>query len=241
MLGKLFRYEFKALMRIMPIIYAAIPALALIMTVTTRVNAEKWQGFEQYLLSTVWSLALSALFIVHLVIILTRFRDNLLKDAGYLMFTLPVNAWHLIVSKALAALCAFLLSCVSCALAFALLRITNPESDFFVWTFSNPRHTVSFESLLFVVGVLVYAAQQLFLMYAAITVGQIAPRFRGLAGFGAYLVVMCALEIPITKGIAALIPDGLPTGLAVIITGAAFAALYLWCGTWLLRRTLNME
>ena len=45
-----------------------------------------------------------AVVVLAIVFIIQRFYNGLLKDEGYLMFTLPVKTWQLIKAKGLTAL-----------------------------------------------------------------------------------------------------------------------------------------
>ncbi len=47
-------------------------------------------------------LLIVGIFVITLIVILQRFYKNLVKEEGYLMFTLPVKPWELITSKLIA-------------------------------------------------------------------------------------------------------------------------------------------
>ncbi|MDR1257213.1 MAG: hypothetical protein LBJ86_05660, partial [Spirochaetaceae bacterium] len=188
MLAKLFRYECKALLRILPVLYLA----SLVLSAVAGIRVERLD-----FLATVWPIMGTALFVITLVLVVQRFRNNFLKDEGYLMFTLPASPWQLVASKALAALCAFLSACVVIVLSILILCVLN------LWFFSSfsmvPEFFTSILRMLesesggrilawAVIGLLVIV-QQLFLIYACMTVSQLAPRFRGLIGFAVYMAV----------------------------------------------------
>jgi hypothetical protein len=114
--------------------------------------------------------------------------------------------------------------------------------EYLFWHFQAQWNDIGYPSLIIrVVIMLTFIFQQVCLIYAAMTVSQRAPRFRGLAGFGAYLAVMIILEQPLTKAVLALPLSGIPHLLIIALVEAAFAALYLWCTSWLLKRTFNLE
>jgi hypothetical protein len=248
MLIKLIRYEFKALLRILPALYLALLALAAV----TGINSLAAKGRDFYwgagLLYTLWGMMFLAVFIVNLVIVILRFRDNFLRDEGYLMFTLPVPEWELIASKASAAFCTFLLTGITCALSLLIFVCIADyrqvlgflprmfRSIFDSWAYITPPVLI-----IKTVTALAFTFQQLCLVYAAMTASQIAPRFRSLAGFGAYFAVMAFVQHPLTRLAGVLSLSGTPRLLAFAFLEAAFAALYFWCATWLLKHRINLE
>jgi hypothetical protein len=73
------------------------------------------------------------------------------------------------------------------------------------------------------------------------TAAQLLPRFRGIAGFAAYLVAMfleTRLTEVLTQGVAGNIVSIMLIISAVML---AFGSLYFWLSGWLLKRTLNLE
>ncbi|MDR0377171.1 MAG: hypothetical protein LBH70_05195 [Spirochaetaceae bacterium] len=255
MLGKLLRYEFKALLRIMPALYLALQAPALAAGInslrlgfspaTTDILE---QGRITSVLYTIWPMMFSALIVVNLALVILRFRDNFLKDEGYLMFTLPVPTWQLVASKATAALCTFLLTGIAGILSWLLFGLIIDPGNILKFTLLMFQQDLArwngadYASL--IIGAVISLTiifQQLCLMYAAMTVSQLVPRFRSLAGFGVYLAVLFILEYPLTRAVLTLPMTGVPRLLVITLIEAAFAAFYLWCTSWLLKHTLNLE
>jgi hypothetical protein len=251
MLRKLLRYEFKALLQIMPALYLVLQALAVAAGIHSLIDngraAMAGMGTLTQVLYTVWPMMFLALLTVNLVLVILRFRDNFLKDEGYLMFTLPVPEWKLVASKAIAALGTFLLTVIAGILSlliFSLIADFKSLVESLPWMFRQWTDWSNADLTTMSLGtviMLVFVFQQLCLIYAAMTVSQIAPRFRGLAGFGVYLVVMSILEQPLTRIVLTLPLTGAPRLLIIALTEAAFAALYLWCTSWLLKHTFNLE
>ena len=94
MLTKLLKYEFRATARVMLPLYLILLATALGANLSTR-----GMGDLGTLLVLAFALAILAVFIMSVVIMAQRFRQNLLGDEGYLMNTLPVQSWQLVLSK----------------------------------------------------------------------------------------------------------------------------------------------
>lgn len=120
MLRKLMKYEFRATGRIMLPLFL----LALLLAAGVRIGG-LWQGGEE----TVWVitgwdpvgillgvmgigfiLSLAAVFVVALVLMVLRFRSNLLSDEGYVMFTLPATVHKLLWAKLWTSVIWFLLA-----------------------------------------------------------------------------------------------------------------------------------
>ena len=116
MLRKLMKHEFRATSRTMLPMFLAILALSLLMAIVVRFwdsASSKILNVFSVLIAMGYGIALGAVFIVVLVLMIQRFRQNLLQDEGYVMFTLPVNTHQLIWSKII----------VSCAWFFATLLV----------------------------------------------------------------------------------------------------------------------
>jgi hypothetical protein len=233
--GKLFWYECKALLRILPVLYLA----SLVLSAVTGFWIE-----EIDFLSTIWMMMSTALFVVTLVLVIQRFRNNFLKDEGYLMFTLPVPLWQLVASKALAALCAFLATCVVAvlpALIFLFLTDSITVPEFYTTILSALKSEYGGRILAWAVLFLLLIAQQLFLIYACMTVSQIVPRFRGLIGFTVYLAVMLLVESPLSTLVYDAPMEAMLKLWITVVVEAVFAAIYFIASVKLLKHTFNLE
>lgn len=107
MLRKLIKYEFRATARVMLPLYLVVIVLALLtrgaslwtQQVTFYGLGEGLLGVLAALIAVGFILALLATFVVAVVLAVVRFRNNLLTDEGYVMFTLPVSPHSLVCSK----------------------------------------------------------------------------------------------------------------------------------------------
>lgn len=106
MFGKLLKYEWKAMMKTMLPIYGAALALAAINGFLLQsvlggfIGRSRIFSTMQTAAVTLYMLALGAMGVFTAVMIIQRFYKGLLKQEGYLMFTLPVKTWKLVFSKA---------------------------------------------------------------------------------------------------------------------------------------------
>lgn len=104
-LSKLLKYDLRANMKIYLFVWPAIITLALIDRLVLTVNLNGVIGSIFAVMTTfLFVLALIAACILALIISIIRFYSGLLRNEGYLMFTLPVKSWQLILSKFLTAL-----------------------------------------------------------------------------------------------------------------------------------------
>lgn len=107
MLRKLIKYEFRATARVMLPLYLVTIVLALLtrgaslwtQQVTFYGLGESVLGLLAGLIVIGFILALVATFVVAVVLAVVRFRNNLLTDEGYVMFTLPVSPHSLVCAK----------------------------------------------------------------------------------------------------------------------------------------------
>ena len=128
MLGKLMKHEFRATARIMLPVMGAMVALALLANLSIRGLAGNLSDIPMLrilftLIIIFFSVAVVATAVMSLVIMVSRFYRNLLKDEGYLMFTLPVSVHELIWSKLIVSLVWFLGTGLLIFLVMALLAL----------------------------------------------------------------------------------------------------------------------
>ena len=101
MLGKLLKYEFRAVGRLYLPLYALVLAFALANRVSSTFSHSI--NLPQGLLAVGYIMILTGLAIITFIFGITRFKTNLLGDEGYLMFTLPVSRAQLVLSKVISA------------------------------------------------------------------------------------------------------------------------------------------
>ena len=118
MLTKLLKYEFRATARVMLPLYLILLATALGANLSTR-----GMGDLGTLLVLAFALAILAVFIMSVVIMAQRFRQNLLGDEGYLMFTLPVSVHHHLWAKMIVSAVWFAASLLAVILAVQVVVV----------------------------------------------------------------------------------------------------------------------
>ena len=104
MLGKLIKYDLKALAKILAPLWGVLLVMGLIFGISIRSNLDGI-GNTMIVFSLVVIVAvIVAIFVMNVIIVIQRFWKGLLQEEGYLMFTLPVTTRGLILSKVISAL-----------------------------------------------------------------------------------------------------------------------------------------
>ncbi len=128
MLGKLFKYEFKALSRKLIPFYILVLLLALIHSVFTGFTqgSDILKDYTMLALAygVMFSLFVISLFAVSIftfIVIIQRFSRNTLGKEGYLMHTLPVSAASHILVKIVTATVFYIIDAAICVIAVLML------------------------------------------------------------------------------------------------------------------------
>ena len=253
MLGKLMKYELKATGRVLLPLYGAI----LLVSVLGAFSLERMSEFEMgaLLFVLVYTGLCVALVVLTLVLIIQRFNRNLLKDEGYLMFTLPVSVHSLLFSKLFSALLWCVLGGCVGLLSIALMTMIAMDASQWgeFWAVIHQLiHNVDLEIAgnLGLIGLLALMEGVSFLMtiYLSLSVGQIPTfnRYRGLMAFITFLAITVIMSwltgIPAflhAGDVSAFSPQTV-VGLYILYDVVVSALFY--GGTWLiLTKKLNLE
>lgn len=123
MLRKLLKHEFRATARIMGPLFLIVLVLALTANLSLRflLNGDQFiPNLLGGLLLFAFGTGMAALAIMSVVLMVNRFRTNLMGDEGYVMFTLPTSGHQLIWSKIMVSTVWFIITGVVEALACAI-------------------------------------------------------------------------------------------------------------------------
>ena len=122
MLRKLLKYDLRANMKLYLFIWPAMLLLAGLQRLLLELPVTGFLGhFLMSLLTGLMVLALIAMAVLCFVICVIRFYSGLLRREGYLMFTLPVKPWMLLLSKLLAAMLTLIPTCIFAYFGIALI------------------------------------------------------------------------------------------------------------------------
>ena len=196
MLGKLLKYELKATSRVFIPLYIAILVVSIVNGLSLNLEIFNIQGLATIILMCLFI----SLFVITIVVTIQRFNKNLLKDEGYLMFTLPVSSKHLVLSKYLTSLIWTFLSFVVAFLSFTIIFMipTYKYLDFsyfineFNLLFSNMLNlNILGQFLKIILLMIISYTIFIFNVYLALSVGQlpIFNRFRNVSSFIGFLVI----------------------------------------------------
>ena len=266
MLGKLLKQDFRATARIILPVYAAVPVLGLFTNLITRL-CENQNGFLiraiGALVSFVFSLSLIAAVVTTVVLMILRFYRNLMTDEGYLMFTLPVRPWQLVLSKLLTALLTLvvtgLVSFVSVGILFGGIRGFLPAMRASLErSFGGVIN--GWGIALLVLLVVVQVAVSVLQIYLSCSIGHLFRRKRILFAVLFYYAINVVLETVAVTSIIVLsnfepfchFLDQLSAGMSApgffnLFIGVALALLavlgivYFFVTERILRRHLNLE
>ena len=112
MFGKVFKYEMKAVARVLVPLYGAVLLVALLFSLSTllnislaeiRDNGPLFTEIVQFLLSLLFFAGLIACSVVTLVVLARRFFSNFLGNEGYLQLSLPVGMRTHLAARSLSA------------------------------------------------------------------------------------------------------------------------------------------
>ena len=268
MLGKLIKHEFRATARIMWPVLAALLVLGVLGNVSTRLLSTTSNGLVNVLASLVmvaFVFAVMGVSILALVLMVNRFKTNLLSDEGYLMFTLPVNVHSLVWSKIIVSVIWFVLSWAAMMLAILLLtfrvEFLSQFAELLRQLFQSrlPDGSAGQVTLLiaeFITGALLAGIGTCLLFYAAMAAGysfnshktlltvvfffafMIATQIGGLAF--ASLVGRAYVNVHLTGFVESLrfVSGGLGW---TLLAELLFDAVFYFVTTLCLRRRLNLE
>ncbi|MBR2781927.1 MAG: hypothetical protein IKE00_01145 [Oscillospiraceae bacterium] len=206
MLSKLLKYDLSSMLKSFLLIWGAALVLAFVNHFTLGgLHFESSSFMVSSLLKVVPFLMFLAIMVsmavLTLIFVIQRFYNGLLKDEGYLMFTLPVKPWQLITSKGISAV---LVNIISGIIAIVAIMILFPWKDVgeFIREFWNglflnapiPVWQIVVLILEFLFMVLVNVAKSIYQIYAAIALGHQFKKHRVGMAFVMYLLISLALS-----------------------------------------------
>lgn len=261
MLGKLMKHEFRATGRIMLPLFLAVLVASICTHFLVRIQSDNmtWLNILIALLMILFILGLIALAVMSIIIMVQRFRSNLLSDEGYLMFTLPTSVHSLVWSKILVSTVWFLAAGLVFILAvfIAAFQIRYiPELshalrqvwDEIVRTFSLNSVAVIVET---VAMILLNCISTCLLFYAALSIGHSFANRKMLLSVVFFFVLVIGSELllsllTITEPVLSI---DMQTGTAVyhavalveIGVSLVLSAIYYGLTVFFLKKRLNLE
>lgn len=214
MTGKLMKYEARCVGRQMGIVWAALPVIAVVASfaawVCRRSSAAEIVAKSSILKIVFNNLPLLvyiglfiALIVMTLFIAIMRFYKGLLKEEGYLMHTLPVKPWQLILSKGAVTSGMILISIFVAAISIVLLNLVGNVSgivDCFralgqVMQKYPKAWLYAFEGIVLAVLAILAEVSK---VYAALSIGQLSGKHRIVWSVAAYIGIGIAFMMIVT-------------------------------------------
>ena len=245
MLSKLVKYDIKSLIRVFIPIWIAAPIVAVMLSGAIHLisvsDGPLINLFSEYvgpillgILTILFVAVIVGMMIMTLILVIRRFWNGLLKEEGYLAFTLPVEVWQLIVSKVIVAAIVNLIS----GLIAALILFLGISKEIFYsmgYTFSVIWRSMTGElgaytGVLIVLGILfliVTSICGIYMLYASMSLGQLMEDHRVAGSFLAYIGLNMAVST-ITNIGTMIVTNILPDNLVNITAGNAGLIITLY-------------
>lgn len=240
MLRKLIRHEFRATARLMPLLCLIVIALGVLAHFVLKLlDLSSLPFVVRLFLGSVIPLfiaALVAVYVVAVVVMVARFKRNVLGDEGYLTMTLPVSVHSIIWSKIIVSAAWFIAAALADAIAVWLAFFMN-ESVFEIirdiWNglmfFTGNNAWLIIEALLWLfatcfAGIVTSCLN----FYAALSIGH--GFSRGKMGFSVlfYFLLNSAASVLMTVVILVLSQSVLKVGVPSFGTSFAVSAMAEW-------------
>lgn len=213
MLGKLLKYDLRSMLKSFLLIWGGALVIALINHFTLNAGGRLTgllETFSTLIPLLVYIGILIAMVVLTLLFIIQRFYNGLLRDEGYLMFTLPVRPWQLITSKGISAVIVTVISALVGVASIMLLVSWSSLRQFLSQLFSlygadaylstAMKLLLTFEAILLVIFSL---AKSIYQVYAAIALGHLFRRHRVGMAFVMYVLISVVLSILASLAISA--------------------------------------
>lgn len=265
MLRKLMKHEFRATGRVMGPLFGLLLIAAIAARFSVGVLLESSARFLNLLgglFTTAFVIAIVGVCVMSLVLMINRFRTNLLGDEGYIMFTLPASVHQQIWSKLIVSAVWFIATGLAVVAASFILvaqqgfwwEIRRGFAEIFrhltaYYAFNGTAFLFELLALIFV-GCCVLCLE----FYAAMAIGHSFAAHKVLYSVLSFLglqFVMQLLSGGILVGtnydilVVALPSDGVlamhSVMLTMIVSTAVFGAVYYVITTMLLKKRLNLE
>ena len=265
MLRKLMKHEFRATGRVMGPLFGLLLIAAIAARFSVGVLLESDARFLNLLgglFVTAFAIAIVGVCVMSLVLMINRFRTNLLGDEGYIMFTLPASVHQQIWSKLIVSAVWFIATGLAVVAAGFILvaqqgfweEIRRGFAEIFrhltaYYAFNGTAFLFELLALIFV-GCCVLCLE----FYAAMAIGHSFAAHKVLYSVLSFLglqFVMQLLSGGILVGtnydflVVALPSDGVlamhSVMLTMIVSTAVFGAVYYVITTMFLKKRLNLE
>lgn len=262
MLGRLIKHEFKAVSKILGILHIALFVTTLIGMVAITLN--KNQRFESFSNVTLilYVLILIAVAVAVLIYLVVRFYRNLFTDEGYLMNTLPVRPYELILSKLIVCFTWSIINGFCTIVSIFLLILSQTSMSIILKGIHEAQKAILSEfqiniagfSFYMIIGCIISVIYMFLMFYASIAIGQTMRNHKVLFSLAAYVVLYVISQLISTAGylpfgfMALLKADSFnvetaltPFLLLSYIISIALIIIYFFITNHIISKKLNLE
>ena len=257
MLFKLLKYDFRAMWKQFSLIWGAALALSLVhrMTHTLRFIVTVNTSIADFT-NLALTIVFVAMFVISVMFVIQRFSKGLLGDEGYLMHTLPVRPWQLVLSKLICAIATGIGSCIAAFLSVIIMLPADYRElfqlplwrDIFQGIMKHPDVLALMAE--FCLVILAFIVLLIAVMYLSMAVGHLFSRHRRLisvaAFIGLYILIANAYSRVFSyEFVQSLLDMATADAYGSMLTASAImlipAALFLAAVCWILENKLNLE
>ena len=240
MLGKLFKYDYKWINKIMYVYYIII----FIITISVKII----ESLEQTILMVIVDKILSGMFIgCSISIIITtimrvwsRYISNIYKDESYLTHTLPVTKNQIFNSKIISGVLSIFISSIVILICFSIIYINGTTIDMIKSMYQSLVQTYSSSfAVCFIIGLVVIIMLEMiyFLMAGifGITLGYRSNSYKiiksiviGIGSYG-FLSTISLIILSIMSEFAdfKILTDGFPSANTIKVMGITGLVIYI--------------
>jgi len=205
MVLKLVKYDLRSMLKSFVPFWAAVLVLSILNGIFANQSSLLMGGFSEIVFGLsifLYVILIVAVNIIGIVIVLQRFYNGLLKDEGYLMFTLPAAPWQHVLSKGIAALIVVTLNALISALSAFVLMILGSNMVEWNEVFQEIGMYLSelglsgvAISILTMIMLILSVAAGVYRVYASMALGHLAKKHRVGWSVAAYIIISFALAI----------------------------------------------
>ena len=246
MLGKLIKYDFKAMSHAMLPIYLATIVLTALFSLMVKFDIE--EGFIFSVFTFLFITALFGSMFATVFFTVSRFTRGLLKNEGYLSFALPVDTATHIAAKVINALIWGVMEAVLMMICFLVMGLfmgsVADVREFFVEMF-RALGLVEKEVLLASLKIILYMTLEMIssicLIYSGFAIAHMFEKYQKLI-IAAFFIVVSVLRSSVLRLLMGANFRGNPfDNIVLYLVPVIFTVIYSVITWYILDRKLNLE
>ena len=202
MMGKLLKYDFKSMLRSFVPLWIAVLVVSVVNRFVIRIpdseNLQAIAGIITSMSMLLYVILLIGINVIGIVLVIQRFYNGLLRDEGYLMFTLPAETWKHVCTKGIAATAIMFVNALVSMIS-VMVMAANREFFELIRLGMDKLSAVGMNPPLLVFFVVVVAIltaiKTVYIIYASMAMGHLANKHRVGASVGAFIVLNVAITM----------------------------------------------